>query len=64
MTRQVALLLALGALAAAAALVSFGSWILLRRGSRREGTGTSPGSHGPATSTRHPGGPRTETPHP
>jgi hypothetical protein len=32
MTRQVALLLALGALAAAAALVSFGSWILLRRG--------------------------------
>ncbi|HKX25299.1 MAG TPA: hypothetical protein VJP08_03165 [Actinomycetota bacterium] len=32
MTREVALLLALGALAAAAALVSFGSWLLLRRG--------------------------------
>ena len=32
MSRQAALLLALGAVAAAAALVSFGSWILLRRG--------------------------------
>lgn len=31
MSRQAALLLALGAVAAAAALVSFGSWILLRR---------------------------------
>jgi hypothetical protein len=31
-SRQAALLVALGALAAAAALVSFGSWILLRRG--------------------------------
>jgi hypothetical protein len=41
-TRQVALLLALGALAAAAALVSFGSWILLRRGGRPEGAGASP----------------------
>jgi hypothetical protein len=42
MTRQVALLLALGALAAAAVLVSFGSWILLRRGGRPEGAGGSP----------------------
>jgi len=33
-SRQAALLLALGAVAAAAALVSFGSWILLRRGRR------------------------------
>ncbi len=32
MSRQAALLLALAAVAAAAALVSFGSWILLRRG--------------------------------
>jgi hypothetical protein len=31
-SRQAALLLALGAVAAAGALVSFGSWILLRRG--------------------------------
>jgi hypothetical protein len=31
-SRQVALLLALGAAAAASALISFGSWILLRRG--------------------------------
>ncbi|HZB03445.1 MAG TPA: hypothetical protein VE737_03875 [Actinomycetota bacterium] len=35
MTRQVALLLALGSLAAAGAIVSFGTWILLRRGRRR-----------------------------
>lgn len=42
MTRQVALLLALGALAAAAALVSFGSWILLRRDGRAEEAGASP----------------------
>lgn len=32
MSRQAALLVALGALAVSAALVSFGSWILLRRG--------------------------------
>jgi hypothetical protein len=31
-SRQAALLLALGAAAAASALISFGSWILLRRG--------------------------------
>jgi hypothetical protein len=31
-TRQAAMLLALGALAAASAVVSFGAWILLRRG--------------------------------
>jgi hypothetical protein len=31
-SRQVAILVALGAVAAAAALISFGSWILLRRG--------------------------------
>jgi hypothetical protein len=30
-SRQAALLLALGALATAAALISFGTWILLRR---------------------------------
>jgi hypothetical protein len=42
MTRQAALLLALGALAAAAAVVSFGSWILLRRGGRPEGSPASP----------------------
>ncbi|HEX2026310.1 MAG TPA: hypothetical protein VHH92_07945 [Actinomycetota bacterium] len=32
MTRQAAMLLALGALATASAVVSFGAWILLRRG--------------------------------
>ncbi|MGH2674388.1 MAG: hypothetical protein ACRDKA_14785 [Actinomycetota bacterium] len=32
MSRQAALLLALAAVAAAGALISFGSWILLRRG--------------------------------
>jgi hypothetical protein len=42
MTRQVALLLALGALAMAAALVSFGAWILLRRGPPPRMTGTGP----------------------
>jgi hypothetical protein len=31
MSRQAALLLALGSLAMAAALISFGTWILLRR---------------------------------
>jgi hypothetical protein len=31
-TRQAAMFLALGALAAASAVVSFGAWILLRRG--------------------------------
>jgi hypothetical protein len=31
MSRQAALLLALGALATAATLISFGTWILLRR---------------------------------
>jgi hypothetical protein len=36
MTRQAALLLALGSLATAAAILSFGTWILLRRGGRRE----------------------------
>jgi hypothetical protein len=30
-SRQIALLVALGAVATAAALISFGSWILLRR---------------------------------
>jgi hypothetical protein len=39
-TRQAALLLALGALATAAAVVSFGAWILLRRG---RGDGDAPG---------------------
>jgi hypothetical protein len=40
MTRQAALLLALGALATAAALVSFGAWILLRRGRRPGAAGS------------------------
>jgi hypothetical protein len=41
MSRQVALLLSLGALAAAAAVVSFATWILLRRG-RAEPRRSSP----------------------
>ncbi len=47
MSRQVALLLALGAVAAAAALVSFGSWILLRRHGR--GDDAHEGEDEPAT---------------
>jgi hypothetical protein len=41
MSRQAALLLALGALATAAALISLGTWILLRR-SRPEGPDEDP----------------------
>jgi hypothetical protein len=47
MTRQAALLLALGALATAAALVSFGAWILLRRGRSTGITGLGSKDAGP-----------------
>ncbi len=51
MSRQAALLLALAALAVAGALISFGTWIILRRGSSDDGpddTDLTP----PATETK------------
>jgi len=47
-TRQGAMLLALGALASAATIVSFATWILLRRGA------ASPGDDTPATDDDEP----------
>ncbi len=46
MTRQAAVLLALAALATAAALVSFGAWVLLRRARPNGGDGPGPDDPG------------------